>query len=250
MGTAVGDVDGDEIPDLFVTHFSEDYSTLYRGLKGGFYEDATEMSGLAWATFRPLSWGTALADFDNDGDLDLVIANGHIYPQVEDHPETGITYGQKNQIFENQEGRFVEVTDQAGAGFQLVHSSRGLAAGDYDNDGDVDLLVTSLDAPPVLLRNDSDGAAWLTVACDVAPADGPLIGTQVSVTVGDRTQRREIAAGDSFLSTHDPRLHFGLGAAERADRVEVRWPDGTVSVRTGVAARQVLTIHKSPTPQP
>ncbi len=244
MGIAVGDVDGDAIPDLFVTHFSEDHSTFYRGLNGGFYEDATDDVGLAWATFGPLSWGTALTDMDNDGDLDLVIANGHIYPQVDEHPKSGQRYGQKNQIFENREGKFVEVTDEAGPGFQLTQSSRGLAVGDYDNDGDLDLLVTSLDKPPVLLRNDSRSASWLTVVCEVAPGDGPLIGTQVSVTVGNRTQHREIAVGDSFLSTHDPRQHFGLGAADSVDRVEVRWPDGTSSVRTGVTARQFLTIRK------
>lgn len=244
MGIAVGDVNEDEISDLFVTHFSEDYSTFYRGLGGGFYEDDTVNVGLARATFRPLSWGTALADLDNDGDLDLVIANGHIYPQVDDHPQAGFTYGQKNQIFENRGGKFVEVTDEAGPGFQSTLSSRGLAVGDYDNDGDLDLLLTSLDAPPTLLRNDSHSASWLSIVCERSAGEGPLIGTKVSVRVGDHIQHREIAVGDSFLSTHDSRLHFGLGAADTVDRVEVRWPDGTRSVRTDVSARQFLTIRK------
>jgi hypothetical protein len=243
MGIAVGDANGDGLLDIFVTHFSEDASTFYRGLEGGLFEDATAQMRLVQPTFPMLSWGTGLADLDNDGDLDLVVANGHIYPQVDAHPELGMKYKQRNQIFENREGVFVEVTDDAGPGFQVAESSRGLAMGDYDNDGDVDLLITNLDAPPTLLRNDSPSAAWITIDTQVPPGT-PRIGTRVRVTAAGRTQSRDVAAGDSYLSTHDERLHFGLGTADTVDRIEVLWPDGTTSVRTAVPARQRVTIAK------
>lgn len=244
MGIAVGDATGDEIPDMFVSHFAEDYSTFYRGAAGGFFVDTTEQVGLAQPTFLNLSWGTALVDLDNDADLDLVVANGHIYPQIDLHPEKGQSYAQKNQLFENREGTFVEVTDDAGPGFKLIQSSRGLAVGDYDNDGDLDLLVTSIDSPPALLRNDSRCGSWLTVVCEAPPGKGTVVGTRVVVKVGNRTQEREITVGTSYMSTHDTRLHFGLGDAEIVDQVTVYWPDGSSSAQENVKARQFLVISK------
>jgi hypothetical protein len=244
MGVAVGDIDGNGALDIFTTNFSEDSCTFFQAVAPGFFEDATARFNLAKPTYRPLSWGTVFADLDNDADLDLVIANGHIYPQVDQHPELGFTYAQRNQLFENRDGRFIDVTPDAGPGFQLVQSSRGLAAGDYDNDGDVDLLITNLDTPPVLLRNESTTASWLTVICETPPGAGTVIGTQVTVTLEGRTLIRDLAVGDSFLSTHDPRLHFGLGDADVVDKVDVQWPDGSHTVRTNVKARQFLVVRK------
>ena len=146
MGVATGDVNGDLAPDLFVTNFSEDFSTLYVGDGDGFFQDASDDSAIGAATFQPLSWGTLLADLDNDGDDDLIVANGHIYPQVDDHPEFSQSYLQRDLLLENDgAGHFVEVGLDAGPGFAIERSSRGLAAGDYDNDGDLDLLFTALD---------------------------------------------------------------------------------------------------------
>lgn len=244
MGIAVGDATGDGIADLFVSHFSEDHSTFYRGTEADCFEDATNVVGLNEPTVAPMSWGSALVDLDNDGDLDLVVANGHIYPQVDRHTEAGQSYAQRNQLFENRGGTFVEVSEDAGPGFQLIQSSRGLAVGDYDNDGDLDLLFTSLDAPPALLRNDSRCGSWLTVECKVPPGQGSVVGVRVVVTVDDRTQEREIAVGDSYMSTHDERLHFGLGDVETVDQVLVVWPDGSRTVRKNVKARQFLVIRK------
>ncbi|NIM02052.1 MAG: hypothetical protein GTO30_13445 [Acidobacteria bacterium] len=245
MGIAAGDVNGDLVPDLFVTNFSEDFSTLYLGEGRGFFRDASDESAIGAATFVPLSWGTVLADLDNDGDHDLVIANGHIYPQVDDHPQFGMTYAQRNQLLANDgHGRFEDVSERAGPGFAIARSSRGLAAGDYDNDGDLDLLITSLDAPPALLRNDSTIGGWLTVACEVPPGQGGVIGTRVEVRVGERRTSRDVASGESFLSVHDARLHFGLGAAAEADEVRVRWPDGTTRVEGPVRGNRFLVLEK------
>lgn len=244
MGVSVGDATGDGIPDIMVTNFSEDFSTFYAGLGGGFFEDVSAESGVGPPTFTPLSWGTAMADLDNDGDLDVVVVNGHIYPQVDRHPGILGTYAQRSLLLENAgNGRFVDATDRAGPGFQIARSGRGLAVGDYENDGDLDLLITSLDSPPALLRNESRSGAWLTVVCE-APAGSTVLGTTVKVTAGGKSMTRDIASGDSYLSTHDPRLHFGLGEAASADSVEVTWPDGTRSLRTSVPARQFLTVRK------
>jgi hypothetical protein len=245
MGVAVGDVDGDANLDIFVTNFAEDFSTLYVGEGDGFFRDASNDSGVGPATYGPLSWGAVLADLDNDGDQDLVVANGHIYPQVDRHPEFGMSYAQRNQLFENVgHARFVDVTDSAGPGFQVRASSRGLAAGDYDNDGDLDLLFTRLDGSPTLLRNDSATGAWLTVACRTDPGAGPTIGARVEVVVGGKRQVRDLASGGSFLSVHDPRLHFGLGAADRADRLSVRWPDGTTTELEEVPGGRMIRVGK------
>ena len=250
MGVAAGDATGDGLTDLFVTNFSEDFSTLYRNLGQGTFEDASRETGVGPITYRPLSWGTALADFDNDGDLDLVIANGHIYPQIDRHPEVIGTFAQRNLLLENRgpgaTPLYRDATDEAGPGFRLVRSSRGLAVGDYDNDGDLDLLVTSLDEPPMLLRNDGRVGSWLTVICEDARGGTNPIGTRVTVRAGGRSQWRDIAAGDSYMSTHDPRPHFGLGKADLVDEVDVRWPDGSHTVVRKVAARQFLRVRKTP----
>jgi enediyne biosynthesis protein E4 len=248
MGVAVGDATGDGVPDIFVTNFAEDFSTLYGGTGGGLFEDISRASGIGALTFRPLSWGTALADLDNDADLDLVVVNGHIYPQIDRHPEFVGTYAQRNLLAENlgpgATPLFRDATEEAGPGFEEVRSSRGLAVGDFDNDGDLDLLVTNLDGVPSLLRNDSAAGAWLTVILEDRAGHPSPIGATVTVTAAGRTQWRDIAAGDSYMSTHDPRPHFGLGRAEVVDKVDVRWPDGTHTVREKVRARQMLTIRQ------
>ncbi len=245
MGVTAGDANGDGALDIFVTNFSEDFSTLYIGDGEGFFDDASETTGVGGLTYEALSWGTVLADLDNDGDQEIVVANGHIYPQVDAHPEFGMSYAQTNLLLENDgSGKFVDASADAGPGFALASSSRGIAAGDYDNDGDLDLLITNLDEPPALLRNDSAGGSWLSIDPVVPPGRGPRIGTRVLVQAGDRRWFRDVASGESFLSAHDPRLHFGLGDVKQVDRVEVRWPDGTITVRNDVPCNQLLTIER------
>jgi hypothetical protein len=139
---------------------------------------------------------------------------------------------------------FRDASDQAGPGFQIVRSHRGVAVGDFDVDGRLDILITALDSPPELLHNEGAAGSWLTVVCEVPGGTAIPIGTRVTVTAGGRTMAQDIASGDSYLSTHDLRPHFGLGGAERADEVVVRWPDGTLSVRKNVRARQFLVVKK------
>jgi enediyne biosynthesis protein E4 len=256
MGVAVGDADGDGILDMFVTNFSEDFATLYKGQGGGFFEDVSRATGVGPLTYRPLKWGTAFADLDNDGDLDLVVANGHIYPQIDRHPELIGTYRQRNQLLENRSVRldavagappeplFRDASDDAGPGFQMLRSHRGLAVGDFDNDGRLDLLVTALDEPPELLHNEGAAGSWLTVVCEVPGGAAIPVGTRVTVSAGGRKQVRQISAGESYLSSSDTRLHFGLGSAERADEVLVSWPDGSRTLRRDVPARQFLVVRK------
>jgi hypothetical protein len=251
MGIAMGDVDGDGILDIFVNNFSEDFSTLYKGLGHAFYADVSRETGVGPITFHDLKWGAALADFDNDGDLDLAIANGHIYPQVDKHPELVGTYRQHNRLLENRriggapgEPLYRDATAEAGPGFAILRSHRGLAVGDFDNDGRLDILVSALDSPPELLHNEGASGHWLTVVCEIPGGTATPIGTQVTVTAGGVTQMQDIASGDSYASSHDPRPHFGLGRAEVADEVVVRWMDGSKTVRRNVRADQFLVVRK------
>jgi hypothetical protein len=245
MGVSTGDADEDGLVDVVVTNFAEDFATLYRATAPGVFEDASATTGVGPATFLPMKWGVTLSDLDCDGDLDLAIANGHIYPQVDEHPERGQTYAQRPQLLENRgKGRFVDVTDAAGPAFQLRRSFRGLAAGDYDDDGDVDLLLTALDAPPALFRNESGRGNWLVVACRTSPGGPPAVGARVEVRVGGRVLSRDVTSSDSYLSCPDPRLHFGLGAAAVIDRLTVRWPDGSATVREKIPANRLLEVRK------
>lgn len=251
MGVAVGDMNADGLLDIFTNNFSEDFSTLYRGLPGGLFEDVSRKSGVGPATFRTLAWGAAMPDLDHDGDLEILVMNGHIYPQIDRHPELIGTYEQRNILLDNrgplgsdQVPAFLDVTAAAGPGWAEVASSRGLALADYDDDGDLDLLVTHLDRPPSLLRNDSRArGAWLQVTLEDAKGGIAPIGAEVRVKAGGRTYWRDVAAGDSYMSTHDPRPHFGLGDARIVDEVEVRWPDGSRSRRTKVPVRSRLRVR-------
>jgi hypothetical protein len=244
MGVAAGDIDGDGVLDIHVTNFAEDQSTLYRGLGEAMFEDATAAAGLKEPTYMPLTWGTVMADLDADGDLDIAEAAGHIYPQVDEHPAQGQTYGQRNLLLENRGGKFTDVAASAGPGFEPALAGRGLAAGDIDNDGDIDLLVTRLDAPPALLRNEGPQGAWLIVQFEDARGPISVPGAKVTVSAGGRKLFRDACAGESYSSTSDPRPHFGLGETERADTVEIRWPGGAVTVLKDVPARQILRVRR------
>jgi hypothetical protein len=235
MGLAAGDFDGDGLIDLFVTNFERDVSTLYQNLGDGLFTDVTRATGLTEATFASLSWGTALADLDLDGDLDLFVANGHIYPQADEVAETAIGYAQPNLLFAGDGGRFREVSAASGPGLAVRESSRGLAVGDLDADGDLDLAISNVDRPPTVLRNDSRRAGrWLLV-------DAPAA-RRVEVESGGRHLVRHRVIGASYLSVSDPRLHFGLGEGTGPLRLHLFGAAGHQRRFEGVPADRRLWI--------
>ena len=245
MGVDSGDYDDDGIIDLVVTNLDLEMNSLYRGLGELVFSYRTTESGLGAATRPFVGFGAVFLDFDNDARLDLAFANGHI---MDNAPEfrSGATYAQRNLLFRNSGGPrpFVEVGASAGPGFALVKVSRGLVAGDIDNDGDLDLLVTNNGQAADLLRNDSSGSHALLVKTIGTQSNRDGIGARVRLTVGARTQIRDVKAGSSYLGQNDMRLHFGLGSAATAERLEVQWPSGQTEVIQNVAANQILTMKE------
>ncbi len=245
MGVAFEDHDGDGDLDLFVTNFADDLNTLYVGDGTGFFHDDTIAAGLVGSkTQSNLAWGTFFFDSDNDGDLDLFVANGHVYPQVDElsGPET---YAQTNELFEKAEGRFRDISARAGPGLALAKVSRGAALGDLDDDGDLDIVINNFDDSPTVLRNDSRSAgSWIKVKLRGQDHNLSAIGARVRLETGGLRHSRYVRSSDSFLSHHDPRLHFGLGDADAVDRLSVDWPDGTSEDVGSAGVGVLVTIEK------
>ena len=227
MGADSADFDGDGRLDFIVTNFAHDVNTLYRNLDGRHFEDVTVASGLAGPTFVRMGWGTAFFDADLDGMLDLFFANGHIYPNVDEYPALQETYRQKNQLFLNRDNRFIDVSATAGGGLQVSKSSRGLAIGDLDDDGDLDLVVSNMDDVPTVLENrQQTGHHWVAIQLTGPGPNRFCIGARVTVEAAGRRQIREVRSGGSYLSQNDLRQFFGLGAYTGPVNVEVRMPGG------------------------
>jgi enediyne biosynthesis protein E4 len=245
MGVDAADYDGDGLLDLVVTNLDFEMHSLYRGLGHQLFAYATPESGIGPATLPFVGFGVVFFDFDNDTQLDLAIANGHIFDNAPLF-RAGATYAQRNLLFRNVGGRrFANVTDSAGPGFALTKVSRGLVAGDIDNDGDLDLLVTSNGQTADLLRNDQNGSAnalLVRLAGTQSNRDG--VGARLRLTTGTRTQTREIKAGSSYLGQNDLRQHFGLGANTKADRLEVKWPSGRTDLVQNLPANHIVTVRE------
>jgi hypothetical protein len=243
MGVAVGDYDLDGNLDIFKTHFSDDTNVLYRNDGKGYFNDVTIRAGLGVET-RYVGWGTGMVDLDNDGFPDLFVATGSVYPEVE-RTLPAYPFRTPRLVFRNLgDGRFEELIEEAGPGVAAVHTSRGCAFGDFDNDGDVDIVVVNMNEPPSLLRNDVTGAGhWLKVLLTGVKSNRSAIGARVVAGYGGRTQAQEVTAQSSFYSASDRRLHFGLGPATTAD-LTVRWPSGATEAIAGVGADQLVVIRE------
>jgi hypothetical protein len=242
MGTDFGDYDGDGRLDLVVTNFELETHNVFRNLGDGLFADATATTGMNVATLAYLGFGAVFLDYDNDGDLDLAIANGHVLDNAE-HFRANSTYAQRNLLLRNDAGRFRDVGRTSGRGFALVKVGRALAAGDIDNDGDLDLLVTNNGQTADLLRNDGGSAgAALMVKLIGKQSNRNGVGARLRLVAGGRTQIREVKTGSSYLSQSDMRQHFGLGRSTQAERLEIRWPSGRVETIQNVPANAIVTV--------
>ena len=246
MGLAVGDYDNDGRVDFYITNFSDDTNTLYHNDGDDNFTDVTFQAGHGEVTMPFLGWGACFMDFDNDAWKDVLVVNGHVYPIVDKH-QWGTSYAQQLLLFRNKSnGGFERVPAAPGSGLARAIPGRGLAVGDLDGDGQLDAVVNNIDAPPTLLRNVTKPAGhWieLRLVGDVSrksPRDA--VGARAYVTTGSVRQRQDIVSGASYASQNDTRLHFGLGAATRIDKVEVRWPNGALETVMVNGCDRVLTI--------
>ncbi len=228
MGVAIGDFDNDGKLDLVKTNFAGDYPNLYQNIGGGIFDDVVVKAGLA-VNPQYVGWGVALVDLDNDGWRDIFIVTGHVYPEL-DQRQGGESYRGPRLVYRNLgNGKFEDVGAMAGPAVTQLYSSRGAAFGDFDNDGDIDVLVMNMGQPPSLLRNDLKGANhWIRVKLEGTKSNRSAIGATVTVLAEGSSQTDVVLSQSSFLSQSDLRLHFGLGKAGRVEKFTVRWPSGTV----------------------
>jgi hypothetical protein len=237
MGVAVGDMEGDGFPEILVTNFSNDHLTLYGngGGSGGRpgrpqFTDRSYASGVGPASYHFLGWGAVFTDFDGDGEEDLLTANGHLYPNVEEKPDLRVSFAETMQLYQGLGGGSFADRTGVSRGLSVPRVHRGLATLDFDGDGRTDVVATTLGGPPVLLRNvtEKDGRHWIGFRLTGTKSPRDPAGARVTVTAGGITRTRELHLGDSFASSSEPVLRIGLGAATVAERVVVRWPSGAV----------------------
>jgi hypothetical protein len=243
MGIAIGDYDRDGNLDILKTHFADDTNVLYRNDGKGYFNDVTIRAGIGVET-RYVGWGAGMIDLDNDGFVDLFVVTGSVYPEVE-RTLPAYPFRTPRLVFRNLgDGRFEELIDEAGPGVAAAHTSRGCAFGDFDNDGDVDIVVMNMNEPPSLLRNDISGRGhWLKVLLAGVKSNRSAIGARVTAAYGGRAQAQEVTAQSSFYSASDRRLHFGLGGASAAD-LTIRWPSGETEKIANVEADQLVVIRE------
>jgi hypothetical protein len=250
MGIASGDYAHNGLIDLYNTTFSDDYNPLYRNDGNADFTDISYQMGIAEATIPFLGWGTSFLDVDNDGWLDLLVANGHVYPQV-DRFSWGTTWKQRSLLFRNVAGRLMLAPAVEGSGLSTLGVGRGLAVGDLFNTGKLDAIINNLDGVPTLHKNTSPSSNhWIglkLVGGPKSPRDA--IGAMVYLTAGGFRQRADRISGGSFASSSDPRLHFGLGAVTKIDKLEILWPDGTSQTLTDANLDRYTTITEGNNPQ-
>ena len=246
MGVALGDYDHSGRFSLFVTNFADEYNALYRN-DGDHFSDLSFRSRTAASSLPYVGWGDAFLDYDNDTWADLIAVNGHVYPQLE-RLKTGAPagYRQRKLLYHNRgDGTFDDVSIRYGSALTEERVSRGLAIGDLDNDGGIDVVINDLDGAPQVLRNElAPRGSWVIVRVKGAAPNTDAIGAVITVTAGAVRQRAVVQSGASYISQNDMRQHFGLGAAQTIDAIEVKWPDGSRTTRDRIPANQVVTIQK------
>ncbi len=249
MGVSAGDFDGDGWLDIFKTNFSGDTSTLYRNLGKNTFDDVTFATGIGLNT-RWLGWGCGFFDPDNDGWLDILLVNGHVYPEV-GKLTTEAGYAQRKVLYRNLRNKtYQDVTEKIGGALLEPTASRGCAFGDFDNDGDVDVVINPVNEMPVLMRLDSPapkdgGNNWIAVKAVGVTSNRSGIGARVTCITEEKTQFNEVRSGGSYYSQNDLRVHFGLGKATKVKTIEVRWPSGKVSKLSDVAVNQVVIVKEN-----
>lgn len=244
MGIAVGDYNRDGKVDLYVSAFSDDYNALYRNDGDGNFSEVTYQAGLAEPTIPFLGWGTGFLDYDNDGRLDIFVANGHVYPGV-DQQDWGTTWKQRPQLFRNLDGtKFVEVPPATGSGLANLITARGAAFGDLFNDGHIDVVINNVDSIPALLRNVAkNDNHWITLRLVGGPkSPRDAIGAKVFLTAGGVRQRADVFSGASYGSSSDQRIHFGLGSSEKIEKVEIYWPSGVKEEVSAPPIDRIVTV--------
>jgi hypothetical protein len=243
MGVGIGDYDRDGHLDLVKTHFWDDASGVYHNDGTGQFDDVTRRARVAVET-RYVGWGAGIVDLDNDGHPDLFVVTGGVYPEVE-RTLSQYPNGSPRAVFRNLgDGTFEQLVAEAGPGVAAAHCSRGCAFGDFDNDGDLDVLIVNLNEPPSLLRNDVTGPnRWIKVKLEGVVSNRSAIGARVLVHAAGKTTAQAVVSQSSFYSSNDPRLHFGLGSSALAD-VEVFWPNGRHDTFKGLAANQLVTLKE------
>ena len=245
MGVAVGDYDGNGYQDLFVTNFSQDSNTLYQNMGNMIFNDVSSPSGIAAPSIPYLGWGATFADLENDGLEDLFVAYGHIYPNI-DTLKAGQRYRQPKQVFRNMGGgRFLGIASVLKGDLTRLKSARGTAFGDYDNDGDIDVVAVNLNDRPSLYRNvGGNKNHWISLRLQGTKSNRDAIGARVQLRAGGKTQLREIASGGSYLSSNDVRAHFGLGNETLVESIQVRWPSGETDELTAVEADRFVHVRE------
>jgi hypothetical protein len=245
MGVDAADTRGLGRMDIIVTHLDQQLARLYQNAGDGTFDDATFRAKMSYDTFHLSGFGTRFMDYDNDGLQDLFIANGHVLDNIERY-HAGTRYAEPKSMFRNiGRGVFQNVSDALGKDFQLPRVSRGVAVGDFDNDGDLDILVSNNGGAPQLFRNDGGNANhWIELFLIGVKSNRDAVGARVEITSGDLLQYEQRKGGMSYQSAQDPRLHFGLGAHLRVDSIVVRWPSGTITRLANIPADRIITVKE------